>query len=306
VNLLPVRLRQPVQRFWAAVHVSPLQTRFQALFLLRFHGRGVFQKPFYGVRPRLHIKSKAHGRKMAKANRSGTNSPILSERSKVGRPATSPVTNIIFTPQDLALAKRLNQKSYRFSMSWRRIQSSGTGPPNMRGIDHYGRLVDAMLEHGIRPFCTIYHWDLPQALEDRRGWPNRDLASYSAEIPGAESAAITSDLPATGAGRVTLALKGELDLPANQKCNALDFVVTTDFFGTAGIPLLRGRTFTETDNSSAPRVVVNQQFVHQHLRDQEPLRKQIRLDVAGVPAEWRLLRFRPSMTGCIQVGVNKN
>jgi putative ABC transport system permease protein len=115
----------------------------------------------------------------------------------------------------------------------------------------------------------------------------REVLARLPQIPGAETAAITSDLPATGAGRVTLALKGELDLPANQKPNALDFVVTTDFFGAAGVPLLRGRTFTETDNSNAPRVVlVNQQFVHQHLRDQEPLGKQIRLDVAGAPAEW--------------------
>jgi beta-glucosidase len=87
-------------------------------------------------------------------------------------------------PQDVALARRLNQKSYRFSISWPRIQPSGTGTPNMKGIDHYSRLVDVMLESGIRPFCTIYHWDLPQALEDRGGWPNRDLARYYADYAG--------------------------------------------------------------------------------------------------------------------------
>jgi len=86
--------------------------------------------------------------------------------------------------QDMALAKRLNQKSYRFSISWPRIQPSGTGAPNMKGVDHYSRLVDAMLENGLRPFCTIYHWDLPQALEDRGGWPNRDLAGYYADYAG--------------------------------------------------------------------------------------------------------------------------
>ncbi len=83
--------------------------------------------------------------------------------------------------QDLALAKRLNQKSYRFSISWPRIQPSGTGAPNMKGIDHYSRLVDAMLANGLRPFCTLYHWDLPQGLEDKGGWPNRDLAGYYAD-----------------------------------------------------------------------------------------------------------------------------
>jgi len=87
-------------------------------------------------------------------------------------------------PQDIALAKSLNQKSYRFSISWPRIQPSGVGAPNMKGIDHYSRFVDVLLENGIRPFCTIYHWDLPQALEDRGGWPNRDLASYYADYAG--------------------------------------------------------------------------------------------------------------------------
>src|SRR5215469_13504134 len=72
-------------------------------------------------------------------------------------------------PQDMALAKRLNLKSYRFSISWPRIQPTGTGAPNMKGIDYYSRLVDTMLANGMRPFCTIYHWDLPQELEERGG-----------------------------------------------------------------------------------------------------------------------------------------
>ena len=87
-------------------------------------------------------------------------------------------------PQDIALAKSLNLKSYRFSISWPRIQPTGLGAPNMRGIDHYSRLVDALLAAGIRPWCTMYHWDLPQALEDRGGWPNRDLAGYFADYAG--------------------------------------------------------------------------------------------------------------------------
>jgi beta-glucosidase len=87
-------------------------------------------------------------------------------------------------PQDIALAKSLNLKSYRFSISWPRIQPTGVGAPNMKGIDHYSRLVDALLAAGIRPWCTMYHWDLPQALEDRGGWPNRDLAGYFADYAG--------------------------------------------------------------------------------------------------------------------------
>src|SRR5271170_1256727 len=86
--------------------------------------------------------------------------------------------------EDVAILKRLNQKSYRFSTSWARIQPAGTGPVNQKGIDYYSRLTDALLEAGIRPFCTIYHWDLPQALEDKGGWPNRDLAAYYADFAG--------------------------------------------------------------------------------------------------------------------------
>jgi beta-glucosidase len=86
--------------------------------------------------------------------------------------------------QDIALLKSLNQKSYRFSISWARIQPTGTGPPNQKGLDHYKRVMDTVLEAGIRPFCTLYHWDLPQGLEDRGGWPNRDLAGYFADYAG--------------------------------------------------------------------------------------------------------------------------
>jgi beta-glucosidase len=84
-------------------------------------------------------------------------------------------------PQDIALLKSLSLKTYRFSVSWSRIQPNGTGPPNQKGIDHYKRLVDMLNEAGIRPFCTVYHWDLPQGLEDRGGWPNRDLSDYFAD-----------------------------------------------------------------------------------------------------------------------------
>jgi beta-glucosidase len=81
--------------------------------------------------------------------------------------------------QDIAMLKRLNQKSYRFSISWARIQPTGRGAVNQKGIDHYQRVLDVLLEAGIRPFCTLYHWDLPQGLEDLGGWPNRDLIILS-------------------------------------------------------------------------------------------------------------------------------
>jgi len=87
-------------------------------------------------------------------------------------------------PRDIAILKQLHQKSYRFSIAWARIQPSGRGAVNQKGIDHYKRVMDAVREAGIRPFCTLYHWDLPQGLEDLGGWPNRDLAGYFADYAG--------------------------------------------------------------------------------------------------------------------------
>jgi beta-glucosidase len=78
--------------------------------------------------------------------------------------------------EDVQLAKNLSVKSYRFSISWPRIQADGTGKANPKGLDYYKRLTDTLEEAKIRPLATLYHWDLPQALEDAGGWPNRDLA----------------------------------------------------------------------------------------------------------------------------------
>jgi beta-glucosidase len=77
---------------------------------------------------------------------------------------------------DIALMRRLGMKTYRFSIAWPRVQPDGRGAPNAKGLDYYKRVTDALLEAGIRPFPTLYHWDLPQALEDAGGWPNRDTA----------------------------------------------------------------------------------------------------------------------------------
>ncbi|HTE72096.1 MAG TPA: GH1 family beta-glucosidase [Actinomycetes bacterium] len=78
-------------------------------------------------------------------------------------------------PQDVALLAELNLDTYRFSTSWARVRPDG-GPPNQKGLDFYSRLVDELLAKGIRPWLTLYHWDLPQALEDQGGWTSRDTA----------------------------------------------------------------------------------------------------------------------------------
>lgn len=85
---------------------------------------------------------------------------------------------------DVALMKRLGLSAYRFSVSWSRIQPAGAGPVNPAGLDFYRRLVDELLENGIEPWLTLYHWDLPQPIEDAGGWPARDCASRFAEFAG--------------------------------------------------------------------------------------------------------------------------
>jgi beta-glucosidase len=82
---------------------------------------------------------------------------------------------------DIALMAELGVGAYRFSVAWPRIQPDGRGPANQAGLDHYRRLVDELNRHGIAPVLTLYHWDLPQALEDEGGWPNRDTAERFAE-----------------------------------------------------------------------------------------------------------------------------
>src|SRR6266851_5320364 len=71
---------------------------------------------------------------------------------------------------DVALMRELGLRGYRFSIAWPRILPRGRGPVNPKGLDFYDRLVDALLENDIQPYATLYHWDLPQALEDQGGW----------------------------------------------------------------------------------------------------------------------------------------
>ena len=86
--------------------------------------------------------------------------------------------------QDIALMKDLGLKSFRFSVSWTRIFPTGTGAPNQQGVDFYLRMTDALLEAGIQPFCTLFHWDLPQPLQDQGGWENLNTVKAFADYAG--------------------------------------------------------------------------------------------------------------------------
>ncbi len=83
--------------------------------------------------------------------------------------------------QDVAMMADLGLTAYRFSVSWPRVQPTGQGAINRRGLDFYERLVDELLSRDIEPWLTLYHWDLPQELEDAGGWPERDVAARFAD-----------------------------------------------------------------------------------------------------------------------------
>lgn len=86
--------------------------------------------------------------------------------------------------EDIERMKALGIMGYRFSISWPRIFPDGVGVLNAKGLDYYQRVVDALLGAGIEPFCTLFHWDLPQKLEDKGGWQSRDTAAAFAEYAG--------------------------------------------------------------------------------------------------------------------------
>ena len=87
-------------------------------------------------------------------------------------------------PEDLALLQELGVDSYRFSIAWPRVQPTGRGPANTAGLDYYDRVTDDLLAAGIRPFTTLYHWDLPLTLQDAGGWVERDTAFRLADFTG--------------------------------------------------------------------------------------------------------------------------
>src|SRR5215212_10272138 len=87
--------------------------------------------------------------------------------------------------EDVRLIKDLGVKAYRFSIAWPRVFPEGTGAPNPKGLDFYNRLLDELLANGIEPYATLYHWDLPQALQDRvGGWQSSETSKAFADYAG--------------------------------------------------------------------------------------------------------------------------
>jgi beta-glucosidase len=97
--------------------------------------------------------------------------------------------------EDVALMAELGLDVYRFSLAWGRVLPEGRGTVNRRGLDFYERLVDALLEHGIRPMATLYHWDLPVALHERGGWLNPDSPDWFADYAATVFRALSDRVP---------------------------------------------------------------------------------------------------------------
>jgi len=110
---------------------------------------------------------------------------VFSERKgaiKNGDKPTDACDFYVRYKEDIDLVKELNIPHFRFSISWTRILPEGTGRINQAGIDHYNNVIDYCLQQGVEPWITLYHWDLPQVLEDRGGWTNREIISWFSEF----------------------------------------------------------------------------------------------------------------------------
>jgi beta-glucosidase len=113
--------------------------------------------------------------------------PFVHLKGKIADQSTADVANDHYHryKADVQLIRELGAKAYRFSIAWPRVFPEGTGAPNPKGLDFYNRLVDELLANGIEPFATLYHWDLPQALQDRYGgWMSRDTSQAFADYAG--------------------------------------------------------------------------------------------------------------------------
>ena len=142
-----------------------------------------------GGRPPPRPRSRAASTSTAAARRSGTRSRRRPGAIRDGSDAGVAADHRHRWRDDVALLAELGIPAYRFSVAWPRVQPTGRGPANEAGLDLYRQLVDALLEAGVEPVVTLYHWDLPQALEEAGGWPARAtaeaFADYAAIVAGA-------------------------------------------------------------------------------------------------------------------------
>ncbi len=157
----------------------------------------------------------------------------------------------------------------------------GTGLLLQAVLNEHRATLGFQQDHLLTAAVALDRGRYPDRAQQRRFVEN--LLPHLQQLPGAKAVAAVSNLPATGAHRATFVMQGQPELPSDKRPRVVDFVVTQDYFRTAAIPLLRGRAFTAEDNDSAPLVViVNQRFVDQYFNGQDPLGKQVRLDVSGV------------------------
>ena len=138
-----------------------------------------------GAPPPRPIRSRAPSMKTAAAARSGIRSRTRRARSRTARNADRANDHYHRYKEDVRLISDLGVKAYRFSIAWPRVFPEGTGAPNPKGLDFYDRLIDELLANGIEPYATLYHWDLPQALQDRvGGWQSSDTSKAFADYAG--------------------------------------------------------------------------------------------------------------------------
>ncbi len=137
-----------------------------------------------GARRLRPIRSKVRGTKTARASSIWDRFTHTPGKIANGDTGDTALDHYHRFKNDVQSIGALGAKAYRFSISWPRIFPQGTGAPNAKGLDFYDRLTDELLFNGIAPFATLYHWDLPQALQDRGGWESRDTAKAFADYAG--------------------------------------------------------------------------------------------------------------------------
>ncbi len=197
--------------------------------------------------------------------------------------------------EDLDIMASLGLDSYRFSVAWPRIVPEGTGAVNQPGIDFYSRLVDGLLERGITPVATLYHWDLPQTLEDAGGWPARATAEAFADYAAVVGRALGDRVatwttlnepwcsaylgygsgahaPGRTDGADALAAVHHLNLAHGLGVQALRSVVTNepDYSVTLNFHVLRGEGETGPAAMQKIDALANRAFTHPILKGEYP------------------------------------